>query len=173
MVKESHIGWYLVYTKPRHETVAKINLERQGFDTYLPLLQQHQRIQDFYKMVTKPLFPRYLFICLSSEIDDWSKIHSTRGCVSLVRFGTWPARVPDVLIEYLQREEAARFAQPVTNTPDFKAGDSVRVLDGILVGYEGIVEVKNSQQRITLLLTVTQHHTRRVNLSVNQIEMVD
>jgi len=172
-VKESHTGWYLVYTKPRHEIVARLNLQRQGFDTYLPLSQQHKRRRNFYQVVTEPLFPRYLFIFLSSEIDDWSKIHSTRGCVSLIRFGTLPARVPDVLIEYLQREEEARFTQQITDTPDFKAGDYVRVLDGILVGYEGVVEAKNSQQRITLLLTVAENHTRRVNLSVNQIEKVD
>jgi len=172
-VNESHTGWYLVYTKPRQEIVAQVNLQRQGFDTYLPLLQQHKRRRNLYQIVTEPLFSRYLFICLSSEVDDWSKIHSTRGCVSLVRFGAFPARVPDVLIEYLQRKETAHFAQQVTVTPDFKAGHHVRILDGILVGYEGIVEVKNSQQRITLLLTLAENHTRRISLSVNQIEMVN
>ena len=169
-MNESNTGWYLVYTKPRHEILARLNLQRQGFDTYLPLQQQHKRKRNLYQLVTEPLFPRYLFIYLNSELSDWSKIHSTRGCISLVRFGSFPARVPEVLIEYLQREEANRFSQQVTSTPSFKAGDHVQVLDGIFAGYEGIVQVKNSQQRITLLLAIAENHTRRVILSVNEIE---
>lgn len=171
-MNESRTGWYLVYTKPRNELVARTNLQRQGFNTYLPLQQQHKRKRNFYHIVTEPLFPRYLFIYLNSEIDDWSKIHSTRGCVSLVRFGAFPARVPNALIEYLQREEADRFDQPIAAMPHFKAGDHVRILEGILAGYEGVVQVKNNQQRITLLLTIAENHTRCVNLSANQIEMV-
>lgn len=32
--------WYLVYTKPRAESTARLNLERQGYDSYLPLVRQ-------------------------------------------------------------------------------------------------------------------------------------
>ena len=174
MEKDTRVGWYLIFTKPRHESIALLNLERQGFATYLPVLQQHKRIRRLYQVVTEPLFPRYLFISLSTEIDDWSKIRSTRGCVSLVRFGLLPARVPDDLIVQLQSKEAERLIkQEQSRAPHFKLGDKVRVIDGLLANYEGIVEMKNSQQRITLLLTIAENHTRRVNLSMNQIEMVD
>lgn len=29
-------AWFLVYTKPRQETIAVLNLQQQGFETYLP-----------------------------------------------------------------------------------------------------------------------------------------
>lgn len=32
-------GWYLAYTKPRQEEVARINLEQQKFHVYLPLFK--------------------------------------------------------------------------------------------------------------------------------------
>lgn len=173
-MNESQTGWYLVYTKPRQELDAKINLERQKFTTYLPLQKQPIRKYGVYQVVTKPLFPRYLFIYLSSGIDDWSKIHSTRGCVSLVQFGTCPARVPQLLIEYLKKEETDRISkQTITSIPNFKVGDRIRILDGILSDYEGIVQVKNSQQRISVLLIIAENHTRRIDLSANQIKMVN
>lgn len=166
-------GWYLVYTKPRHENIAEINLKRQGFCVYLPLLQQHKRVRNLYQIVTEPLFPRYLFVYLSAEIDDWSKVRSTRGCVSLVRFGSLPARVPDKLLDQLKHDEDTRFNQEQSSTPDFQPGDRVRVIDGMLINYEGIIENKNSQQRVTLLLTITEGHTRSVNLSVHKVKAVN
>jgi transcriptional antiterminator RfaH len=168
LCKDTPSGWYLVFTKPRHENIAKINLQRQGFHTYCPVLQQHKRQRNVYQIVTDPLFPRYLFIQLNTGVDDWSKIRSTRGCVSLVRFGTLAARVPDALIEQLKRDESMRFVKP---KPDFKPGDRVRVLAGVLAGYEGIVDVKNSQQRVTLLLTFAEGHTRQITLPVQQIKI--
>ena len=172
-MKDMHSGWYLVFTKSNHENIAKINLERQGFHIYLPFLQQHKHQRSLYRVVTEPLFPRYLFIHLQPEIDDWSKVRSTRGCVALVRFGTLPARVPDTLVNQLKQSDIARQIQNPSNTPDFKAGDHVQVIAGILANYEGIVALKNTQQRITLLLNIAEGHTRYVSLSVNQVKTVN
>lgn len=172
VVKDAQTGWYLIFTKPRQEDTAKINLERQGFITYFPLLQLHKRVRNLYQVVTEPLFPRYIFIHLNSEIGDWSKIRSTRGCISLVRFGMLPACVPDALIEQLRGDESKRLIQQEESTPDFKTGDRIQVLDGILGGYEGIVQMKNSQQRVTLLLALAEGHTRSVTLPVHQVKLV-
>ncbi|NEV64216.1 transcription termination/antitermination NusG family protein [Thiorhodococcus minor] len=30
-------AWYLIHTKPRQEALADANLQRQAFETYLPL----------------------------------------------------------------------------------------------------------------------------------------
>ena len=171
-MKDTHIGWYLVFTKPNQETIAQCNLQRQGFQIYFPLLQQYKHRSNLYRVVTEPLFPRYLFIHLNSELNDWSKVRSTRGCISLIRFGSLPARVPDTLVERLKQDEAIRLVKSQTSTPDFKPGDRVRVTDGLLTDYEGIVEIKNSQQRVTLLLTIAEGHTRSVSLSVHQVKAI-
>lgn len=169
-MRDGQTGWYLVLTKPRHEDIAQTHLQRQGFHIYYPLLQQHKRRRNLYQVVTEPLFPRYLFIQLNSDVQDWSKIRSTRGCISLVRFGQLPARIPDDLIEKLKQDEKKRIIDQ--SIPDFKPGDRVQIMDGVLSNYEGIVEMKNSQQRITLLLTIAENHTRRVNLSVHQVKII-
>ena len=172
-MQDVHSGWYLVYTKPRQENIAVLNLQHQGFKTYLPLLKQHKRVRQTYQLVIEPCFPRYLFILLHSGIDDWSKIRSTSGCISLVRFGALPARVPDDLVNYLQQADDKKLNQPTNSTPDFQLGSRVRIIDGILVNYEGIVEAKNNRDRITLLLNISEKHTCQVDLSVNQITWAD
>ena len=171
-MKDTHTNWYLVFTKPHQETVAKQNLQQQGFHTYLPLLQQHKRRRNHYQIVTEPLFPRYLFVHLHPEKDDWSKINSTRGCVSLVRFGPFPARVPENLVQQIKKDEISRMIQECDAIPIFSPGDHVQVLDGFLTNHKGIVKANNRKQRVTLLLSVTEGYTLSVNLSIHQIKKV-
>jgi len=33
-------NWYLGYTKPRQEEIARVNLEQQGFESYLSLYKK-------------------------------------------------------------------------------------------------------------------------------------
>lgn len=169
-MKDTHSGWYLVYTKPSCENIAKINLEQQGFSAYLPLLKQPKRRHALYQIMTEPLFPRYLFVKLNAEIDDWSKIRSTRGCVKLVRFGVFPARIPDIFIAELKTNEIARLSKVENQLPDFKKGDSVQIIDGLLANYKGIIEARNSAQRITVMLTIAEEHTRSIDISIHQVK---
>ncbi len=81
--------WYLVHTKPRQEACALQNLERQGYDCYLPLLASEKLIKGAVTKLAEPLFPRYLFIRLDTgdSAKSWSPIRSTRGVSKLVGFG--------------------------------------------------------------------------------------
>src|SRR4051812_8030711 len=81
--------WYLVHTKPRQERVALENLERQGFQCYLPTLPSERLRQGLLALSLEPLFPRYLFIRLGEggSARSWMPIRSTRGVSRLVSFG--------------------------------------------------------------------------------------
>ena len=54
-------GWYVAYTKPRQESVAECNLQRQSFETYLPWIFQARRKRGERKGIVEPMFPCYLF----------------------------------------------------------------------------------------------------------------
>ncbi|MBI3441694.1 MAG: transcription/translation regulatory transformer protein RfaH [Proteobacteria bacterium] len=143
--------WYLVYSKPRQETVAKVNLERQGYETYLPLMRAPRRRKGKMVSVVAPMFPRYLFIHLNSETDNWAPIRSTLGVVSVVRFGRDPSEVPDKLIAVLRGREDDTGIH-VLPPDEYKAGARVRITQGGFAGYEGIFHSANSRQRVTVLL---------------------
>lgn len=156
--------WYLVYCKPRQEVTARRNLERQAYRTYLPLMRQARRRNGRKVSVIAAMFPRYLFIRLNEETDNWGPIRSTLGVVSVVRFGQAPAAVPDVLIELLRKREDAEGIQ-LLPVEEYRVGEKIRITEGGFAGYEGIFLARSGRDRVTVLLQVLGRATRaRVEL---------
>lgn len=153
--------WYLVYAKPRQERVAQTNLERQGYPVYLPLARQARRRHGRTLSTIAPLFPRYLFVHLDREIDNWAPIRSTLGVVSLVRFGQLPAPVPDELVQFLRGREDPEGLHVLT-VDEYKSGARVRITAGGMAGYEGIFVAPSSRQRVVVLLDILGKQTRTV-----------
>lgn len=154
-------NWYLVYCKPRQETVARENLTRQGFETYLPFIREIRRRQGKRVPLIAPMFPRYLFIHLSNRTDNWAPIRSTLGVASLVRFGVAAARVPDDLIALLKSREDAQGLH-VLPVDEYKPGSRVRITQGGFAGYEGIFQAASGHDRVTVLLDVLGRKARTI-----------
>jgi transcriptional antiterminator RfaH len=95
------MNWYLVHTKPRQEHCALENLQNQGYACYLPLLACEKLLGGKLQASWAPLFPRYLFIQLNTELQgkSWAPIRSTKGVHRLVCFGSDPARVDPALVQ--------------------------------------------------------------------------
>lgn len=150
-------SWYLIYCKPKQEQVALLNLERQEYEVYLPMRRQrYSRLNQSHWRI-EPLFPRYLFIHLNADSDNWGPIRSTRGVVNLVRFGGLPARVPDGLIDYLKAHESERIeAKPIEH---FQSGDRVEVTEGVMTSYQGIFQEKIGAKRASILLQIADRYT--------------
>ncbi len=156
-------AWYLVYSKPQQETVALRNLEQQDYHAYLPCLTEKKRVRGVYKSVTGPMFPRYLFIELDSQFDNWSPIRSTRGVSGLVRFGQQAARVPTDFIQGLQHN-AERLSELLIQAAKFSEGDTVMLMDGPFKGYEAVFQSQKGHERAIVLLDIANRHTQ---LAVN------
>lgn len=156
--------WYLVYTKTKKEDLAKVNLERQGYPVYLPLMRTPRRRSGRRIIRVEPMFPRYLFIHLDAETDNWAPIRSTLGVVSLVRFGMFPSPVPDQLVEALRgREDEAGVQDIPVHT--FEEGQRVRIEEGPFTGYEGILLARTGQERVLILLDIVDKAARaQVNI---------
>ena len=152
-------SWYLVYCKPRQENVARDNLVRQGYQVYLPRMREVRRRQGKRISLIAPMFPRYLFIRLSSETDNWSPIRSTLGVVSIVRFGRAAARVPDALIGALRSHEDEQGVQ-ILPVAEYRPGSRIRITQGGFAGYEGIFQAASGRDRVTVLLDVLGRSAR-------------
>ena len=141
-------AWYLIHTKPRQETTALTNLERQGYTCYLP------KITKAAKGVGRPpkgeaMFPRYLFIQLETGEggNNWMPIRSTRGVDKLVQFGETYPRVEDQLIHSLKERERDTPLQPI-----LKKGDGVQILDGPFQDLDAIFYTDDSEHRVIILI---------------------
>jgi transcriptional antiterminator RfaH len=161
-------SWYLIFTKPRQEEVALINLTRQGYGAYLPRVRHLRKRGSKRVHVIEPLFPRYLFIRLDSHTDNWTPIRSTLGVMSLVRFGTEPARVPEDLVASLKSHEDPEGLHEWAEAK-LAIGDRVRVVEGPLTGYEGILLAKSGRERVVLLLDMLGSQMR-AQLATRQLE---
>lgn len=162
-------AWYLIYSKPQQERLALANLERQHYRTYLPLIRARRRRSGRYVKVVEPMFPRYLFVRLNDQTDNWGPIRSTIGVGNMVRFGGVAARVPDDLVLTLQaRDDESGIQQLPVAEPG--PGDRVRICDGPMAGYEGIFECGTSKQRVLVLLDLASRCTS-VQLPRDQIEL--
>lgn len=151
--------WYLVYTKPRQERVARTNLDRQGYEIYLPLMRQSLRRRGRRTTSVVPMFPRYLFIHLDQSTDNWGPIRSTLGVVSVVRFGHEPARAPDELVAYLHTREDEQGIQ-VLPPDEIRPGAKVRIAEGAFAGYEGVYLARGSRERVIVLLELCGKQAR-------------
>jgi transcriptional antiterminator RfaH len=163
-------NWYLVYSKPRMEQVAQENLQRQGYETYLPMLRQTRRRNGRYYDSIEACFPRYLFIHLDTRTDNWSPIRSTLGVAKMVEFGGLPAMVPNDLIAALQANENADGLQQLQE-PELKAGDKVTVLEGPFAGYQGIYQQHQSRERVAILMDIVGKNTL-MTISVHELQRI-
>ena len=145
-------NWYLIHTKIRQERVALENLERQGFECFLPLLTVEKLRRGVLQQLEEALFPRYLFIRLGTglESQSWSPIRSTVGVSRLVTFGQTPARVDDALVNVLRDKSECTEVQ----RRHFEPGEQVVVTDGPFVGVEAIYQMADGEGRVMLLLNL-------------------
>jgi transcriptional antiterminator RfaH len=162
-------SWYLVYTKPRQENLAQENLARQGYETYLPRVYQTRRRNGRHVKTVEAFFPRYLFIHLDSETDNWAPIRSTIGVSKLVRFDNIPAVVPDQLIQALQSNDHEDGIQRLVQK-NLMRGDKVTIIDGPLAGYQGIYQQQNSAERVAVLVDLVGKNTL-LNISVHDLQI--
>ncbi len=163
-------AWYGIHAKPRQEQIALLNLERQHYTCFLPMARTRKRRHGELTLIDEPLFPRYLFIHLEIGIHDFGPIRSTRGVAQLVRFAGIPARVPSDFISFLKRKQE-REIQRATVTLQANPGDRVRVVTGMLAGYEGIFEKTSGNDRARVLLEMSDKYTR-VQIELESLDKI-
>lgn len=146
--------WYLVYSKPRKERVAEENLKRQGYATYLPLIQTTRWRRGRWNPASEPLFPRYLFVRLMPGHDNMSPIRYTIGVSGLVRFNQELAVVKDQIVESLKQMADGNTGLHFRRCPVFARGDSVVIDEGPLAGVQGIFIAESGEERVVILLSM-------------------
>ena len=144
--------WFAVHAKPRQESVAQENLQRQGFDTYLPRVLLRKRRRDKWVKAVEPLFPRYLFIHVDAAQHSLAPVRSTLGVAALVRFGQQLKPVPDSVIAFLRALENPDTQQHHADEWPHQPGDRVDVLEGPFTGLSGIFQSAAAEDRAMLLL---------------------
>ena len=162
-------NWFAVVSKPRQEQTALENLQRQGFECFLPMAENpYQRRSKKHKQIVEPLFPRYLFLKANASHQNLAPVRSTKGVLSMVRFGIELAVVPESIIRAIKARISAVTGLIKIEPVAIKAGDKVRMFDGPLAGINGVVKETNSKNRALILMELLGQST---TLEVNTLDL--
>ena len=152
------IEWYLVQFKPNSHSIALRNLNRQGFQTFLPMIIVTSRVGARFVSKSLPLFPGYLFVALDAGQREWRKINSTYGVARIVSFAAQPSPVPHDLVAGLQAR--CDEAGVLTAASDLVPQDQVTLQKGPFSQFVATVESLDEDQRVWVLIDLMGQKTR-------------
>jgi transcriptional antiterminator RfaH len=166
---ETGSPWYVAQTKPRQESTAVMNLHRQGYKTYLPMLANWKKRHGQWCRVHEVCFPRYIFFSPGKPQQSISPVRSTQGVSSLVTFGQIPATIGGDVLVALNQLEQMHIRLEVADKPTnpFAVGDTVRIESGPLAGLTGIVSV-SSTERVAVMLSLLGRE-KSVSIAANAL----
>ena len=153
--------WFVVQTHAQNEDKAAFNLQRQGFEAFIPKYLKRRSHARKIEMVGTPLFPRYLFVKMNIKTANWRAIKSTFGVSNLVCFGESPASVPDDLIETLMTSEDEHgYIDLAGRREKFKKGQGVEIVDGPMMEMAAVFDCMNDKDRVFVLLDILGRQVR-------------
>lgn len=146
-------GWYLLYTRPKHERRVIRELDKLNIPLYHPTTNVLRQWHDRTKMITIPLFPSYVFVYLDNQ-ENYYKSRDVDGAISYVRFGKEIALISEKVINNLRF--LVENGQDIEVTDNkFNTGQQLTITEGLFTGFTcEMVEYKNKMKvlvRINIL----------------------
>lgn len=148
------IIWAAAYCEPRKEFQAQGEIQKHGFETFLPVLSRTKMIHKKRVLLTEPIFTRYCFAAmpLNAISEAYSKIKRCRGVLYLLEGPKGPSAVPNEVIEkfrHAERHGAFDFTKPKA---EFAKGDEVKIQEGPFAGLIAKVRSASPSKRVKLLM---------------------
>lgn len=163
-MKNFATGWYLLYTKPRHEKKVASGLKDCSVTHYIPTAKRLRTWCDRKKYIDEPLFPSYVFVYLNN-MHDYVNALGVEGAIYFVKFGKEIARVSQSVIDDIKLV-VDKGADVEVTAQYFSLGQQLVISQGPLTGlncevveYQGkeklLVRVHLLQRNILLTLPPT------------------
>lgn len=153
--------WYTATTPPQGEARAARHLTRRGIQHLILHLVERVGRRGRAAPQRRPAFPRYIFTAGTP-----AHITATPGISGLVTVAGRPATLTQHAIDSLVARTDGRGclrapARPAS-APQFKSGDCVRISDGPMTGFQGIVVSSSAGIAVVRLgtlghITVPEH----------------
>lgn len=156
------LAWYVVQTRVNQEEKASFNLSRQGYEVYMPRYRKRRRHARRVDIVSRPLYPRYLFVGFDPLIKGARAINSTFGVSQLVSVGDAPARIDRSIVDVIRRREGEEGFVELDPLDKLNPGDQVEVVEGAFTARLGLYEGLTDNQRVLILLDMLGRKVRVV-----------
>lgn len=154
------MGWTVLQCQPNTEGRVRIQLVRQSYETYCPLI----RVRTNHAGL---LFPGYLFV--HSALQQWYPLFATPGVLRVLMAGHRPAQVEETVIAELRNREDKDGFVRLPRRPAMRPDQPVRIIAGSFAGLCGLYQQSTSEQRIRILLDLLGRKVR-VDLPTTSVE---
>ena len=166
--------WYVVHTYSGYENKVKTDLEKTVknreleeyiFDIVVPMEEQIEIKDGKRKTNLKKVFPGYVLVKMIVTEESWYIVRNTRGVTGFVGSGTDP--IP------LTEEEIRKMGFELTEVKvDYEVNDSVKILNGPLENFVGVVqEINKEKHKVKVLVSMFGRETP-VELEFSQVQKV-
>ena len=166
--------WYVVHTYSGYEnkvkaniekTVENRNLENLLLDIQVPMEEVIEEKDGKQKVSLKKKFPGYVLIKMLMTDESWYVVRNTRGVTGFVGSGTDP-------IPLTSEEIRSMGFDDVPVNVDYETGDNVKVLNGPLENFIGVVqEINKEKGKVKVLVSMFGRETP-VELEFSQVQKV-
>ena len=166
--------WYVVHTYSGYENTVKATIEktvetRQLQDIIhqvsIPMETVTEITDNGPKTYDRKVFPGYVLIKMVMTDEAWYIVKNVRGVTGFVGSGTKPTPLTEDEVYQLgveKREVVVGYA----------LGDTVRVVDGPLTGFSGIVEMLDIEKNKVRVTVSMFGRETPVELELDQVEAV-
>ncbi len=165
------VRWFAVHTLPHKESGAESHLKNQSFTTFLPRIRKTVRHARRFHTKLAPLFPRYLFVALDLERDQWRSVNGTYGVARLVMQHDRPLPVPRGVVESLIAVADDDGCVHLDRGGNLRPGQKVLIEGGPLADHFAIIEHLDEKGRVALLLELMGRKAR-VHVSAEALRPV-
>jgi transcription antitermination factor NusG len=146
--------WYAVRTRSRHEKLVAHQLETQGIQSFLPVVNKMHQWSDRRKLVEQPLFSGYTFVRLNPASGDRIRVLRTQGVVNFVGVQGVAVPIPDCEIDNINVLLASKIGYQERGF--LYIGQKVRICGGALDGLEGILTAENNDRSVVISVGLIQ-----------------
>lgn len=159
---QNNKSWHALYVASRQEKNAMRLLIEKNIEAYAPVVKTMKQWSDRKKMVELPLLNGYVFVKISSTENE--KTLQTKGVVNFVRSEGKIAVIRDIEIQRLKQLVELGYQMEAHGIKtDFKQGEKVKIVSGVLKGIEGMV-VENKEGKFIDVLLESIGQSIRVKL---------
>ena len=171
----SDARWYVIHTYSGYENKVASNLEKMVenrgmqdviYDIKVPTETVIEVKDNKKREVERKIFPGYVFIKMIVTDDSWYVVRNTHGCTGFVGPASKPVPLTD--------KEVERFGvETRTVEVNYEVGDNVKIVDGPLSGFMGIVdELDTARNFVRVTISMFGRETP-VELELDQVELVE
>lgn len=154
--------WYVVHTYSGYENKVKANLEKmvenRGLqrlieEVNIPMEETVEIKNGKRKSVLRKIFPGYVMVKMVMTDESWYIVRNTRGVTGFVGPGSKPIPLSEEEVNSMGVEK------PVIRL-DFEEGQRVRVMDGPLEGFIGVVQnVDRDEEKVRVVVSMFGRET--------------